>query len=590
MNKQNSSVAPNENRIEELLTKIQPLPSERFHQKMKQSAWRVGGQRTVKNFRLKVAFAVVTVSALTVLLITPQGRAWAQEVFQFFRRVNTTTIPRSDEEKYWTNAPAEQYELPLVPVILPTLALEMETLKECEPPQNIQSYACQVAYAESKLGMDLKEFPKTPEGWIFKELNFDAASKTASFIYTHYSEHGGDFILRQGEGKFQSEYWDIVPAEKVEIVQIGPFIGEYVLGRFTFREGDNEIRWDTDFEDPRLAWADEKRWYYIEVQPPRPGYISRDQLVEIAASLVDSPLEVADPLNPDSLSSIADAENYSGLDLKAPTILPLGFDFSHARYFSFNNEVHLHYKYMENLVIHEWKGKPDNFDSLAKIYKNHEFVKVNNGSAFYGVPEAVSQYESSYLFLAWRDQNLNYRIYFYFDPTWGGGMLDQAKMITIAESMDDINDYKHNNHHPYEFVTIYEKALGFDAREFTTIPDGWSFSDVSAYPGCIYMSYSGINENGDLILTQCETTNQALLSSNIPASAIQEVNIGKIKGQYIVGNFDYDNNGMVVWDPSSPMRQLRWQEEGLWMQITLTGDSILFYDKDDLISYVESLR
>ncbi len=592
MNKQNFPMAPDENQIEEFLTKIQPIPSGRFHQKIKEAAWRVDGgkQGVTEHFRFKMTFAIITLATLMVLFATPQGRAWAQEVFQFFRKVSFTTIPISEEEKKWINAPVEQYELPLVPVILPTLAPEMTSLTQCQALQKIQSYACQVAYTEAKLGMELKEFPKTPEGWIFKKLNFDVASKTASFIYSHYSEHGADFVLRQGTGKFQNNYWSIVPAEKVQPVKIGQFDGEYVRGTFTLREGDNAWRWEDDDSIQRLAWSEAERWYYIEIWAPSPGHISRDQLVELAASLENSPVEVADPLNPDSLSSIADAETYSGLDLKAPTILPLGFEFSHARYFPFNHEVHLHYKYNEDLVIYVWAGTPDDFDALAKIYKNHEIVEVGDKQAFYGVPEAVSQYESSYLLLAWHDENLNYRIYFYFDPSWGGGMLNQAKMIAIAESMGDINDYKRNDSHPYEFVAIYENALGFDIREFPTVPEGWSFSDVSANPDCIFISYSGVKENGQLAITQCKATTQALPLSNIPSTAIQDVNIGKIKGQYIVGNFDYDSTGMVTWNMSSPMRQLRWQEDGIWMQVTLTGDSIVLYDKEALISYAESLR
>lgn len=591
MNKQNVPALPDEIKIEELLGKIQPVPSERFHQKMKRAAWRVEGRQPVvrKNLRLKITFAMIAFAALTVLFATPQGRAWAQEVFQFFRRVNFTTIPVSEREKEWMNAPVQQYELSLIPVILPTIMPEMTSLAECQAPQNIQSYACQVAYAEAKLRMDLMEFPKTPEGWIFKTLNFDTASKVASFVYTHYSEHGGEFILRQGEGDFQNDYWDIVPVDKVETVKVGLFSGEYVLGQFTLREGDSAWMWTTEFEYQRLAWGDGQRWYYMEIMPPRPDYIARDQLVELAASLVNAPTEIADPLNPDSLSSIADAEQYSGLDLKAPTLLPWGYDFSYARYFSFNNEVHLHYKLGEDLVVYEWQGKPDNFEALGKIYKDHEIVKINGKPAFYGIPEAVSQYESSYLFLAWQDETLNYRIYFYFDPAWGGGMLDKEKMIAIAESMDDINDYRRNDYRPYEYVAVYEKASGFDAKEFPTPPEGWSFTGAGGFPGCISLSYSATNENGTLTLTQCKT-DQTLLPAGIPSRAIEQVKIGESAGQYILGNFDYDNNGMMIWKPNSPSQQVFWQADNLQLNLSVSGDSVVLLDKEDLISYAESLR
>jgi hypothetical protein len=597
MNKPTISALPDENRIEELLKKIQPVPSENFQQKMRQAAWRTGNPESkVKGSsgrRLHFALTTTVVILFAGLLISPQGRAWAQEVVEFFRRINATSIPVSEEEKEWMNAPVEQYDLPLVPVTVPTLTPEMASLPECQVPEDAASYACQVAHAEAQLDMDLKEFPKTPEDWIFKTLRSDRRSRTASLVYNHSSGHGGDFILRQGEGTFQSDYgfWSAVPADKVEPVMVGPYAGEYVLGGFSLAEGDNAWRWDTSFEEQRLAWSDGKRWYYIEILPPSPAHLSREKLVELAAGLVDTPLETADPINPDAMASIAKAEEYSGLDLKAPGLLPLGYDFSYARYFPARKvkEVHLHYKSSDDLIIYEWEGTPDDFDRFAKIYTDHALVEVNGNPAFYGVREAASENESSYLLLAWHAENINYRIYFFYNPARGGGMIDQEKMIAIAESMGDINDYQGNTDRPYEYIAIYEKALGLDAKEFSTTPDGWSFSNVYAYPDCLSIAYSAVNERGELFLSQCKTDDM-LFPSKIPEDAIEQVNINGNDGQYVAGNFEYDDNGAMSWKSDAPMRHLRWQEDGLWIQIILSGDSIVRYDKDALISYAESLR
>src|SRR5215216_6156342 len=155
MNKKTISAAPDENKMEELLGKIQPVPSELFHQKMKQANWRVdrGPRATVKNFRLKFAFAVITFLLLSVFFVTPQGRAWAQEVAQFFRRINSMTIELPVEQrKQLNNESMPSYDLPLVSVFIPTVSPEMVTIPGCETPPRSQSYHCQVALAESKLG------------------------------------------------------------------------------------------------------------------------------------------------------------------------------------------------------------------------------------------------------------------------------------------------------------------------------------------------------------------------------------------------------------------------------------------------------
>src|SRR6476660_8672500 len=45
----------------------------------------------------QLAFFVLIV-IVVLALITPQGRAWAQEVAQFFRKINSDTIQLSDEQ------------------------------------------------------------------------------------------------------------------------------------------------------------------------------------------------------------------------------------------------------------------------------------------------------------------------------------------------------------------------------------------------------------------------------------------------------------------------------------------------------------
>jgi hypothetical protein len=77
---------------------------------------------------------------------------------------------------------------------------------------------------------------------------------------------------------------------------------------------------------------------------------------------------------------------------------------------------------------------------------------------------------------------------------------------------------------------------------------------------------------------------------DIPQNAIEHVKIGNVNGQYIIGNMEFEDQGKIVWNSNLPFRTLRWQEDGLWMQIVLSGDSIVSYDKDDLISYAESLK
>ena len=232
MDKNNISGMPDENKIEELLGKIQPVPSERFHQKMKQATWRfenLGSLSKNANNHMRWVLTMTVLLLLAGLLISPQGRAWAQEVLQFFSRINSLTIKLPESQLKWLEDVDNPYDLPLVPVIIPTVSPEMAVLPGCETPQESQSYGCQVALAKSQLGFDLKELPAKPEDGKFELLHFDPTSKSARIGYTldlRYMSYGttyGNLYLLQGFGNFPGFYknspWDAVPADKIEIVK-----------------------------------------------------------------------------------------------------------------------------------------------------------------------------------------------------------------------------------------------------------------------------------------------------------------------------------------------------------------------------------
>jgi hypothetical protein len=592
MNKQHIPPNPDENRIEELLRKIQPLPGENFHEKMQQTAWRVDGRKQpgIKSFRLKIAFAVVFLAVLAILFVTPPGQAWAQEVFQFFNRINSSTIELPERDLKQMQELPGQYDLPLVPVIIPAVSPEMAALPGCDTPEAAQSYGCQVALAESQLGFDLKELPAQPEGWRFDAVRFATTSRSATIGYSLDSQQPsyGTFYLRQGEGIFSEVYpndpWSLVPADKVEKVKVGMYDGEYVRGSFSLPANGSRLVWSDTDRHSRLAWSDGTRWFLIELWPNLnlPDRLDRDRLIELAERLVDAPPEQAETLDPDFLASVSDAEKVSGFDLKAPTLLPMGTSFSYARFYPNNAEVRLFYGINNELVIYQWKERSLDLNTLPKSYDpnlSQEFVKVHGRNALYGSGEGPEPY----LFLWWEEEDVYYQMYHY---NMIGGSLSKDKMIAIAESMQDFNDFRIKDY-PYEYVQIYAQALGFDAREFPATPHGWSYASVWPLPsdGCIILAYRSTTEQGSLYISQCLTAKLSDISG-VPARFIEQVQIGDQPGQYIAGEFVSGDQGESVWNPDAPVKQLYWQEDNLWMQVTST----MRYDKVELIAIAESLR
>jgi len=595
MNKQNVPAVPDENRIEELLEKMQPVPSANFHHKMKQAVWQTKNlEAEIKrssNHRARFALAFTMLLLAAGLLLSPQGRAWAQEVIHFFSRINTQTveIPES-QSKLLEESANISYDVPLVPLFIPTVSPEMAALPGCGTPEEAQSYSCRVALAESQLGFDLKELPATPEDWKFDSLYFDAASKLAiiSYILEQNSPASGSFSLTQGVGDFPTEFvntpWEAVPSDKVEPVKVAGHEGEYVKGSFG-TPADKRLGWSDSYIH-RLAWSDGARWYEIKLypSPTSPDLMSRDQLIGLAERLVDSPQEKIEALDADALYSVSDVEQISGMDLKAPTLLPLDTDFEYARYYANNDEVRLFYGINNELVIYVWKDRSLDFDSRATSTP-YEIVQINGEPGFLG---SVGGTANGHMFLSWDQDGMLYQIYYAQDL---GRTLEKEELIAIAESLQDVSDFRKSNSKPYEYLSIYEQALGLDVKAFLETPAQWSYSSVfgDALGRCIGLIYKPVTEPGWLLINQCGT-DRYFDVSDIPSNQLQQVQLGKIKGLYAVGDFITSDNGELVWSSDMPVKRLYWQEDGLWIEITLFGQIATRTDKKAVISYAESLR
>jgi hypothetical protein len=71
----------------------------------------------------------------------------------------------------------------------------------------------------------------------------------------------------------------------------------------------------------------------------------------------------------------------------------------------------------------------------------------------------------------------------------------------------------------------------------------------------------------------------------------ENATLGSIhKGVYAEGSFITQENGKLFWTPDPSQKQLYWQENGLWLNMTLSGESAVSHKKGELILYAESLH
>jgi len=203
-----------------------------------------------------VAYASLGVIALlTLALVTPQGRAFAQSVIEFFTRAERTSFPVQVTEI----DPSTQTAVPPSPLI-------------------------SVAGAEKFAGFDLAELPTVPQG--FESIGARMYGKAVSIEYAAQGG-GGNLILMQSKDGFLQSDWDQVPAEAIASVKIGVMDAEFAQGAFVVMAGESSATWNSSAPILRLRWTKDAVFYELtkfgDVQSIE--YLDMNGLIALAESL-----------------------------------------------------------------------------------------------------------------------------------------------------------------------------------------------------------------------------------------------------------------------------------------------------------------
>lgn len=137
-----------------------------------------------------------------------------------------------------------------------------------------------------------------------------------------------------------------------------------------------------------------------------------------------------------------------------------------------------------------------------------------------------------------------------------------------------------------------ENQLGVDLKEFSSIPTGWAFMDVSA-PSQNHVLINYQSPGGYLTLRQ--GTGDFPTASDwekVPTSAVQLVKIGEYQGEYVKGHFALRNGAQeVTWETEGPSQRIRWKEGERWFEIHQDGNPNLtgFADQQALIKLATNM-
>lgn len=208
------------------------------------------------------SLAIAALLALT--LATPQGRALAQDVIQFFNR-------------------AESYERPLPPgqIIRPE---EAGSLPTAMPPAPFVS----VVEAEQSAGFDAKELPAVPDGFIY----LGAMGQKGSIAIEYQAQGGGGaLIVNESTAGFIQSEWDQAPAEAISQVKVGELDAEIVQGTYVVYAGETVAKWNPDAPILRLRWVEDGIWFEMAKfgGVESIAYLDRPRLIALAESIIYTP-------------------------------------------------------------------------------------------------------------------------------------------------------------------------------------------------------------------------------------------------------------------------------------------------------------
>jgi hypothetical protein len=320
---------PDEQQIEELLEQTHPQTTGRLEKQLARAPWTV--QAVVRRRSINTVTFLVLMASLT-FAATPQGRALAQSVLQFFTRAESNTFPLEPSQ------------------IVPSEVAS--SLSTAEPPAPI----IRVAEAEEQAGFDAAELPFIPKGF-----NYLGARLYGKAISIEYEAQGGGgyLIIKQSQHGFVQSEWDQVPAEAIVPVKIGEIDAEFAEGTFVVYPGETSAKWNPNAALLRLRWVKDGVYFEMtkfgDVEPIE--YLNQDTLIQLAESINTELF----PLDVNS------TEARAGFDTLEPAALPEGMTFLGASFDPIYSLASLSYGYPPEDGRILIKQQPVNSEEICEL-------------------------------------------------------------------------------------------------------------------------------------------------------------------------------------------------------------------------------
>jgi hypothetical protein len=209
-----------------------------------------------------VAASLLTLSILAVLLlVTPQGKVWAQDILRFFTRSTSDTLP------------VQSWQLTRQPTS------EAPT----SDPADIGDANQTVSEVEQQAGFHVLEPAWLPDSLTFSGASLETDHNIARLFYRLVETNG--LVLRQQPVKLTDTCelcGEVGSSAAVKEVTIGDETGEYVEGVWNLT--DQGPVWEDDPYMKTLRWQANGMAFELMFMGP-PDAVSKDDMIAVAASI-----------------------------------------------------------------------------------------------------------------------------------------------------------------------------------------------------------------------------------------------------------------------------------------------------------------
>jgi hypothetical protein len=339
-----------------------------------------------RNLAALAIFGFVLIVA--VFFMTPPGQVIANGLLSFFFRTDSNVRA------------------------LPTEPINPETT----------TYGLNINEAENLAGFKILVPASLPEGYSLAEVIYDSQLRETIQVYKFEPYQAGEMFLLTQQTSQPAEI--VGQSAEVKEFIVGTTSVESVLGSWFAPLNSTTEEWSSDAPVHTFRWQEDDFFYSIQFwvnDSFSPAYLSVEDRTAFLETLIGTRSAFPEKINLNNLLSQDEIIAASGMQILMPTVLPDGFQFSHAVYEPENKRV---------VLIYPFENGNQGSDQ-AKIVIFETPINSSQGTvSFDGYPEGaverltIGDVESTYIHGALMDGK--------YDENFGSGILEQTNSLNIS--------------------------------------------------------------------------------------------------------------------------------------------------------------